>query len=357
MFYCFDFFKTNLNSINQDIERSKRDGTFLYYNRVKQKVLDKNKKEVDINGMHILPITGVLQLSKMIEFLNKNGAIIPNNLKDIEMILSWYKYIETNRIIIPFTGRMLEDKSFLTYLIESFDKEEEIFFKTKEKDFHCFIRLEDLINKKSNLRKTISYHLDDEFFVSAKMEIDSDKIGNLEYRSFVYDEKIMNISRNTNMTFHTIPHTVVDFVNETIHNLPDCFPTTFVLDTCISKDSIDILELNPLEASGRYLYNSFFDFSNDLTHSDIENVPIEKRNHNLSYDSTDNLTPSIATKIRHSFAQDYQHIRKLEKLVSGLIPIDELLSDQKTDLTSILENAISIETGQELKTFSKKKTY
>ena len=187
-----------------------------------------------------MPISDVRALNNLIEALEKQGAIIPNTRKDIDTIKEWYKHIPTKRKIIYFTGHMLSDNKFLKEICNTFSNNEEIFLKTKEKDFNGIISLEELINPESDLRKAFSYHQNDEFILSEKINIDKDEIGKKEYRTFIYYDQIMNISRITDNTYHKIPIEVLDKIQKTIKEKPQSFPTTFVLDIFSSNDTLDI---------------------------------------------------------------------------------------------------------------------
>ena len=92
-------------------------------------------------------------------------------------------------------------------------------------------------------------------------------MGTKEYRCVVIDGKIYNISRFTFFQNHKIENKVLDFASNIVKN----YPGTYVVDLMEdSKGLIDIVEFNPIEASGMYLYNSICDMSLDLKHDNID---------------------------------------------------------------------------------------
>lgn len=319
MVYCFCFLKGPNERLQREIERAQIEGEFIYYDEDKDIFLDMNNQEVSVSSLDIIPISGIFQLPKMIEALSKNGALIPNSYQQILEIFNWYQYVETNRDIIPFKGKDLEDKAFLTYLIELFHHQDEVFLKTVNKDFHGIVKLSDLIDEDSQLRRTFSYHQDDSFILSNKVNVDSDDKSKLEYRAFILNNRIMNISRTTEKFYHTIPSEVLEYYNQVLANLDEDFPYSYVLDVFSHDGELDILEFNPIECSGKFLYNTIFQYSDDLLHQEIENIPMEKKYYNPRYGSFENLNPSTSTNVSNSFAKDYQDIKMFGKRFDGYV--------------------------------------
>lgn len=338
MLYCFNYSNISIPRVQREIDRAKKDNSFLYYDSDKDIFLDKDDIEVSVSGLSIIPVSGVLQLPKLVNALTKNGALIPNSLEDIHDVEDWYYFIETNRSITPFTGKMLDDDDFLTYIIDYYYGHDQLFLKTKKKDFNGIIKIEDLINPKSDLRKAFSYHLDDEFFLSEKVNIDSDELGNIEYRGFILNNQIMNISRISDCTYHQIPQDVIDYFYEVMETLPNDFPYSYVLDIFSYDSQYDILEFNPIEASGKYLYNSIFYFSNDLTHQDIENVPIEKDRSELTYEVVEHKEPSTIVDHNNTFAKDYSDIQKYDEPINGFFHISGLKPGTKISISELMSN-------------------
>ncbi|MDE5587073.1 MAG: hypothetical protein K2I72_01725, partial [Bacilli bacterium] len=146
--------------------------------------------------------------------------------------------------------------------------------------------------------------------VCETVSILKDHLGPVEYRCFVVDGKILNISRNLFLTYHYISDYIraqAEKLLERIRRIKD-FPTTFCLDLMFyevrNTDTVivDIAELNPLEASGEYLYNSIYPSSlkeNEENNTEImtkedsvksvmvDSVPIYKRGKNVSFEKNE----------------------------------------------------------------------
>ena len=349
MYYCFNGKEfSDVPRTNREIAYAVSKNAFIYYDENEDEFKDYQDNIVDVNGIRVIPSSFVLQLPSMIKALQRQGAIIPNTLEDINKVEEWYKYLETQRLIIPFEGKDLHDPEFLNYVYQVFQNNPEVFLKTKNKDFNGIIDLEDLFNEESDLRKAFSYHQDDEFILSEKVEVNQDEIGQEEYRIFIYKKKIMNISRITDTTYHKIPIEVVEYANRIIERLPNNFPTTFVLDIFSYKNMYDILELNPFEASGRYLYNTIFEFSTDLTHEVVEDIPQDKDASVVSYTPEEHLKPSTLTKVQGSFAKDYSDVQRFGERVDGFVHIFGLPEGIKIDLNSLFSDKSLIQSDTDL---------
>lgn len=342
MLYCF-YGKIAPNArVECEIERSIAENSYIYYDYENKVFRDNNDQEIDIYKKEIMPTAGIFQINELLEKLEVGEAVIPTTRVEFEKIEEWYKYLETKRQLVSFTGRMLEDEAFLTYLYESFGSEVEVFLKTRNKDFNGFVLLEELFNSESDLRKAFSYHLEDEFLLSNKVNIDKDEIGNNEYRAFIKDGKIMNISRITDYIYHQIPGEILVYIEEILSDIDESFPKTFVLDVFSYDGILDILELNPMEASGRYLYNTIFEESNDLLHLDVENVPKEKRKDKLGYECNEDMCSSTTKMVDKSFAKDYEDIKKFGARQNGYIHIFSSKPGIKVDLSDILDLSVSV---------------
>lgn len=340
MLYCFnDKNFDNLPRTNREIAYALAHNSFIYYDENENVFKDYNDNIVDVNGIKVIPSSFVLQLPNMINALIKNGAIIPNTLEDINKVEEWYNYFETQRLIVPFTGKDLQDPEFLSYLYEVFNRNPEVFLKTKKKDFNGIIDLTELFDKNSDLRKAISYHEDEEFILSEKVEVNQDELGQEEYRVFIYKNRIMNISRITDSTYHQIPEDLIEYIYSVLERRPSNFPSTFVLDIFSYQHLYDILEMNPFEASGKYLYNSIFSFSEDLTHQDIEQLPEEKDKSKVSYDKEEKLVPSTLKKVQGSFAKDYDDIKRYGKRIEGFVHVYGLPEGIKINIDELFNNA------------------
>lgn len=357
MYYCFNGKEfSDVPRTNREIAYAVSKNAFIYYDENEDEFKDYQDNIVDVNGIRVIPSSFVLQLPSMIKALQRQGAIIPNTLEDISKVEEWYKYLETQRLIISFEGKDLHDPEFLNYVYQVFQNNPEVFLKTKNKDFNGIIDLEDLINEESDLRKAFSYHEDEEFILSEKVEVNQDEIGQEEYRIFIYKNRIMNISRITDSTYHQIPEDLIEYVYRVIESKPKSFPTTFVLDVFSYQHMYDILELNPFEASGKYLYNSIFSFNDDLTHQDIENIPAEKDSQEVSYTPEEHLKPSTLTKVQGTFAKDYSDIQRFGKRVDGFVHIFGLPEGIKIDLDSLFSDKSLIQSDADLTDPSKSLT-
>ena len=70
--------------------------------------------------------------------------------------------------------------------VKEYNLNDKVFLKTKKKDFNGLIDLTELFDKESDLRKAFSYHQDEEFIISEKVDVNQDEIGKEEYRVFIY---------------------------------------------------------------------------------------------------------------------------------------------------------------------------
>lgn len=349
MYYCFNGKEfSDTPRTNREIKYAINKNAFIYYDEKTNVFKDYQDNVIDVKGLRVIPSSFILELPSMINALQQQGAIIPNTLEEINKVEEWYKYFETQRLIIPFKGEDLHDQEFLNYIYQVFQNNPEVFLKTKKKDFNGIIDLTDLINEESDLRKAFSYHEDEEFILSEKVEVTKDEIGQEEYRIFIYKNRIMNISRITDSIYHQIPEDLIEYVYRILERKPKSFPTTFVLDIFSYQHMYDILELNPFEASGKYLYNSIFAFSEDLTHQDIEKIPPEKDPQEVSYTSEENLKPSTLTKVQGTFSKDYSDIKKFGKRIDGFVHIFGLPEGIKIDLDSLFNDSTFITSDTDL---------
>ena len=349
MLYCFNakHFSNN-DRTNKEIEYAINKKLFIYYDEEENVFKDELDNIVDVHKKEVFPVSFIFQLPALIEALTKNGAIIPNTIDKIHMVEEWYNHIVTKRNMISFPGSMLNDPELLTYIYEVFGHNPEVFLKTAKKDYNGIIDLTELYEEESDLRKAIKLHEDEEFILSEKVEVNEDEIGKEEYRIFIYQGRIMNISRITDTTYHTIPEELIEYVEELLTSIPRNFPKSFVLDVFSYGHMYDILECNPIEASGRYLYNSVFSLSQDLTHTNIESIPEEKDSTKVSYSSEVEMKPSTLVKVQGSFAKDYDDIKRYGKRVEGFVHIYGLPEGIKIDLDSLLSSITTIDEDSKL---------
>ena len=356
MLYCFNakHFRDNERT-NKEIEYAISKKVFIYYDEEEQVFKDEFDKIVDVGNKEVFPVSFIFQLPALIDALTKNGAIIPNTIDQIHMVEEWYNHIVTQRNMISFTGDMASDQEFLNFVYEVFGGNPEVFLKTTKKDFNGIIDLSELYDEESDLRKAIKLHENEEFILSEKVQVNEDEIGQQEYRIFIYQGRIMNISRITDYTYHRIPQDLIEYVEELLTRIPNYFPKSFVLDIFSYAHMYDVLECNPIEASGRYLYNSVFTMSEDLTHSNIELIPEEKDSTQVSYNTEEKMKPSTLVKVQGSFAKDYDDIKRYGKRVDGFVHIYGLPEGVKIDLDSLLSSMTTIDEDQEFEDIPKKR--
>ncbi len=349
MYYCFNAKEfDDKQRTNREIAYAVEHKCFIYYDEDEDVFKDYNDNIIDVSNKQVIPASFIMQLPSMIEALQNKGAIIPNTLEEIRKVEEWYKYFETQRLTLHFTGADLNNQEFLNYLYEVFQNNPEVFLKTKKKDFNGVIDLSELFDKESDLRKAFTYHEDEEFILSEKVDVNTDEIGRQEYRIFVFKNRIMNISRITDRTYHQIPIEVLEYAERIISGKPLDFPSTFVLDIFSYQNMYDILEMNPFEASGRYLYNSIFSFSADLTHHVIETIPEEKDSSEVSYEAEEDLTPSTLKKVQGTFEKDYEDIKRYGKRVEGFVHIFGLPDGVKIDLDALFSSGNTIRSDADL---------
>ena len=356
MLYCFNAKHfDNSERTNKEIEYAISKKIFIYYDEQAQVFKDENDNIVDVHNQEVFPVSFVFQLPTLIKALTDNGAIIPNTMEQIHMVEEWYDHLYTERNLISFRGDMINDLEFLYFLEEVFHRNPEVFLKTVKKDFNGLIDLSELFDEQSDLRRAFRYHEDEEFILSEKVEINEDEMGREEYRIFIYKGRIMNISRITDTTYHTVPDSLIEYVEELLTKIPRNFPRSFVLDVFSYGHMYDILECNPIEASGRYLYNSVFSISNDLTHSNIEAIPEEKDPSEVSYEPKEVMRPSTLVNIQGTFAKDYDDIKKYNQRVDGFVHIHGLPEGVKIDLASLLSSITNIKQDDEPEDTPKKR--
>lgn len=278
MIYCFDLDAFgSLDFLEKEINVSRKMKNGIYYNRSKKIFTDFNDNIVDINDKKIMPVTGDYQIKELNNMITSNGGIPANTNKDLDLIRKWPKYYDTKRDMKYIKGKYLLSNENIKKIEEKYGNE--IFFKTAAKNFSNVISLDILKNNKTVFYKTLEKHKNDNFIISEKVNINYDSIGEEEYRCIVVDNEIFNISRRTHNVYHKIDSNVLKFSREVIQSVKNKFPNSYVLDLFrYNKDNksiLDVLEFNPIECAGIYLYNSVLKKSDDLLHNEIENIADE----------------------------------------------------------------------------------
>ena len=276
MIYCFDK-DLPWDYSKKEIKISKKKGNGILYDSSLKRFIDFNGNLYDIKEKTVFPRTGVYQIYSMNNEIIRQGGIPIVNNEQLEMIDNWPIYYKDNKKSIIIKGCNLTDADCVKEIEEVYGKE--IFIKTKSKDFSGIIPTELLLDRECVLYKALSHHLGDDFIISKKVDIVEDKYGKKEYRCFVVDNEVYNISRYTTSVLHEIDPKVLQKAKEITKNLKDGFANSYVLDLfeyqLDEKTYIDVVEFNHISASGPYLYNSCTEKSNDLLHSDKMKISSE----------------------------------------------------------------------------------
>ena len=309
-------FSSEFGSFVGESKFAKELDKYLFYDEDKDIFFDKDGNEVDVAGYNILPRTGVYQAEKLVDAIYKHGAMSIVKQDDFQKTMDWPKYISTKRHNIIMSGQEILDNG--AKIIEEFGSGS-VFFKTKEKNYSNIISVESLLKKNGNFYDALQAHKDDDFIISDVVDIIEDEFGRLEYRVFVLDGKVLNISRVHGYLVEQIPLGVVNYVNEVVSSVTSAdFPQTFVVDVFACEDSngkqfLDVLECNPFVASGTYLYNSVFGRKGNLDHTldgatIFDTIPDEKLKfgHREKYTVDSKLQghPSVCYELAGGFAAD-----------------------------------------------------
>lgn len=277
MLYCFD---KDLNFDYSEVEMSicKENKNGILYDAYDKIFTDFNGQKVDISGKTIFPRTGAAQIKSMIEeIINQRG--IPNlTNEETDKIEMWPNFYNTRRKIKVLKGKDLQNPKVIKELEEQFGNE--IFIKTVKKGFSSVIPISLLKDRDCVFYKALSYHAVEDFIVSEKITLTTDKYGKKEYRCFVVNNEPYNISRFTTDVFHEIDEEVLVALHRVIEQAKGCLPSTYEVDLLEyekdGKKHKDVSEFNPPQAAGLYLYNSILEPSSDILHrKDIKKIARE----------------------------------------------------------------------------------
>lgn len=276
MLYCFDK-KIESEYSKREMALSKINQNGILYDSDLRIFTDFSGNKIDITNKEIFPRTGVCQIYEMNDEIVKQGGIPIISSSQIDVLTSWPMYYHTTRKIQILKGRDLINLDVITQLEDEYGKE--IFMKTKEKNFNGVIKIDLLKDCQCIFYKALSYHLDEDFMISEKIDITEDEYGLKEYRCFVVDNRIYNISRFTTSVLHGIEEAVLQKAEEVLNRMKKTFPTCYVMDLLEyqkdGKSYIDVVEFNPIHSSGLYLYNSVMEKSADLLHINKRNISKE----------------------------------------------------------------------------------
>lgn len=267
MIFCFDT-RVNFEYTDAEMALAKKKGIGILYDVENDTFIDFESNVVNINGVYVFPRTGSAQIYEINDAIIRHGGIPVLSNEEVDIVNSWPNYVQTKRNIKVYNGSELCDDEVISKIEEQFGTR--FFFKTKKKDFKDIIDISLFKNKECAFFKALSEHKDDEFFISDEVEVVSDNLGIEEYRVFVEEGRVMNISRMTTDVFHRISPDVVEYALTMVDALRDNFPSYYSFDVFRTKKNgstlLDVVEFNPIHAAGIYLYNSIIDESRDLEH-------------------------------------------------------------------------------------------
>jgi hypothetical protein len=152
-------------------------------------------------------------------------------------------------------------------LITKHEQNEKVFLKSTHKGFPtCLANMRDREDQNEILCALLSTSENSDIIVSDPINIERDDTGRLEYRTFVVLGKVANTSRYYSKDqLGEIPQAVTEYVQNFVIAHKDIFPHSYVLDVAIdSARGPIIIEMNGINASGRYGKNNFEDILNIL---------------------------------------------------------------------------------------------
>lgn len=308
-YYCYSI-KEGL--FDDEMDYAKELGVYIFYDENKDKFFDKDGIEFDIKGKSIFPRTGVYQQETLSNAIIDHEGNPLVTKEDYEKTTNWPNYIKTKRKNIIISGKnILENPIGILSLFG----DGQIFFKTKEKNFAEVIATTNFLKDDSSIMQAIEEHKEEDFIISDVVSIEEDEFGLLEYRAFIINNKIMNISRVSDYLLSNVPQEVIDKLNGVMLELKETnFPKSYVIDFFIYKnelgiDEVDVLECNPIISSGLYLYNSVFEQIEDLHHKcPSMSIPREKlkypKSKHYSFNVKETRRPSICYNLPGGFAAD-----------------------------------------------------
>lgn len=363
MYYCY--------SIRQglfDLEReyAKENEKYLFYDEKTDTFLDKDEMPVDISNQLLFPRTGVLQYDTLIDAIERHHGLPINTKEQYQTIQNWAKYIPVERKNIQVSGEyILEHAKDIIDFLQS----DRIFFKTKEKNYSAIVESSDLLDNNSTLMKTIAkkYTMAD-FILSEPVEILEDEFTLLEYRFFIVDGKILNVSRVSDYLMEKIPYDFYQKAQQILAAIDYTkFPSTFGLDLFAYKNKegssvIDVLECNPLEGCGTYLYNSPFIKEYDVMHScPSAAIPKEKflssEIEKVSYTSNIRGRASVFYEVPGGFANDLVQVGLFGEIHQGtIIHFENADSLSLNSLNRMLESMHLVESDNDFTPKVKQKT-
>lgn len=285
MIYCYDK-RHPLESFKYEIASAMKNNQVVFYDDELEEFTDIEGNIVDISNQVLMCRTWAGHIDELNEVILEFGGIPAISDEDTKKITEWPNYYKPKRKTIILTGEELMNPEIIAELEKNFGKE--IFIKTASKNFNSIIPISLLKDEESVFYRTLKYHLSDQFIISEKVDVLKDKNGQREYRCFVINNEIANISRMTDEVFHKIDAEVLKRLTSIVNQVAHILPAFYVVDvfeyTSHGHQEIDVVEFNPFQASGCYLYNSAIEVRSDLLHDRLESVPREKM-HTLDHTS------------------------------------------------------------------------
>lgn len=244
MYYCSN--KKHLD--NPNIKRLIPRSRYLYYDEDKQIFTNRSNRKKNITGKEVVIISDGQKINKVLSAISKAQAINYNTAEDYKKVKEWYKYIEPKRLLLEFTGNMINDPNFLRCIKKIFGPGSIVHFSTAARDFSKDIHLYELLEFDSPIRIALTFHPNDTFIISEKMDINEDEYGKEEYDVLVEKGVIANIIRTQEPTSgYIISKEVTEAVNDILLHMPKNYPDTFVLKVASYQNMYEIVELIPLE--------------------------------------------------------------------------------------------------------------
>lgn len=276
MLYCYDkYLPFEYSHKEMAVCKEKNNG--ILYDKEQNEFLDFLGNKVNIEGKKIFPRTGSAQIYDMNKKIIEKGGIPILSDEEITKIDNWPNYYQTIRKTKIVKGKDLIDEMVVERIESVYGNK--IFIKTKEKDFNGVIPISILKDKECTFYKGLEYHLEDEFIISEVVDVVKDEYGIKEYRCFVINNEIYNISRYTTTILHSIDEPILEKARTIVKSMENTLPGCYVVDLFEyrkdNKTYIDVVEFNSIHSSGLYLYNSVMEKSKDFLHSDIRNLPSE----------------------------------------------------------------------------------
>lgn len=247
------------------LDLTRKHNMAIFFDRTTKKFYDE-VGEIDVKDKVIFPRSFISYADELLERLEVSGAISIQTRRDTNLITYWPSRVQPlHRTVIMTTYKEFQ-QNYKSYK-SIFSK---VFLKTA---------------KKSSIRAVLSFYggvtvdgkdyfiikpylwdlgLEDEIFLSDAFESIEDTENNMrcrEYRAFIVGGKVLSLSRSYVDYPTLVPDKVKDFVSKQVNRISNIkdFPLSYVLDVgevnINGKDVVDIIEFNPIAASGLEVCN------------------------------------------------------------------------------------------------------